>query len=80
MRILYFSDAHLEILESQTRFSWTDAYPLDLGPEPGELVGTADLCILAGDIATARDRRGVDAVGYSEIGRASCRERVYVLV
>lgn len=69
MRVLFFSDVHCEIRESQTRSGWTRPnliYPLDLGPKLEEsLVGTLDLCILAGDIATVRPRRRVDTLGYA---------------
>ena len=31
MRILYFSDVHIEIRMEGSRTPWTDIYPLDLG-------------------------------------------------
>jgi hypothetical protein len=66
MRILYFSDVHIEIRESQSRFPWTEIYPLDLGPDLSEFVGSVDLAILAGDIGTIRPRNGVTVLGYAE--------------
>ncbi|HUA77325.1 MAG TPA: metallophosphoesterase [Acetobacteraceae bacterium] len=66
MRILYFSDVHIEIRESQTRFPWTEIYPLDLGPDLTEFAGAVDLAVLAGDIGTIRPRNGVSTLGYAE--------------
>lgn len=56
MRILYFSDIHIDLLTSKTRIPWCDIYPLDLGPCLTEYVGHVDLVILAGDIAQAAVR------------------------
>ena len=65
-RILYFSDIHIEIRESETRVGWIDTYPLDLGPDLSDFPGTVDLAILAGDIGTIRPTRGVSAQVYAE--------------
>lgn len=66
MRILYFSDIHTEIRESQTRIGWVNIYPLDLGPDLSAYVGDVDLAILAGDIGTIRPTRSTSAGLYAE--------------
>lgn len=71
MRILYFSDIHCEVTESMTRLhGWTRCYPLSLGPDLTPFVhgeeDKIDACILAGDIATVRERRGVSTLIYAE--------------
>lgn len=66
MRVLYFSDIHLEQLDSKTRIPWTDIYPLDLGPCLKSFVGRVDLVVLAGDIAPAYENRGLSAVLYAK--------------
>lgn len=52
MRILYFSDIHIEVRGFRTRISpdWIRTYPLCLGPDLRPFVGGADLVALAGDI------------------------------
>jgi DNA repair exonuclease SbcCD nuclease subunit len=65
MRILYYSDIHIEIRESTSRFPWCDKYPLDLGPDLSTFVGTTDLVVLAGDIGPIRPRREVSAYLYA---------------
>jgi 3',5'-cyclic AMP phosphodiesterase CpdA len=68
MRILYYSDIHIEIRESETRPypDWTDVYPLRLGPDISEYVGTVDLVILAGDIGKIRGTRSISALLYAQ--------------
>jgi hypothetical protein len=65
MRILYFSDVHIEIRMEHSRTPWTDIYPLDLGPDLAEFVGQVELAVVAGDIGTIRPRDGVSALGYA---------------
>jgi hypothetical protein len=66
MHIIYFSDIHIEIGESQTRTGWVDIYPLDLGPDLSLHRGRVDLAILAGDIGTIRPIRSVTAQSYAQ--------------
>lgn len=65
-KILYFSDIHIEIREKEGRYGWTDAWPLDLGPDLTGFAGTADLVVLAGDIGRMRSRRDVSTLHYAE--------------
>ena len=65
MKILYFSDIHGEIRESETRIPWISDYPLDLGPCLKSYIGSVDLVIMAGDIATIRERREVSTLNYA---------------
>ncbi|MGH8687104.1 MAG: metallophosphoesterase [Burkholderiales bacterium] len=65
-KILYFSDIHIEIREKDGRRGWTDAWPLDLGPDLTGLAGTAALVVLAGDIGRMRSRRDVSTLHYAE--------------
>src|SRR5688572_17388331 len=65
MRILYYSDIHIEFREGKARTPWTSAYPLDLGPDLSQFVGDTDLVILAGDIGPVRPRRGMSAQLYA---------------
>jgi hypothetical protein len=66
VRILYFSDVHIEIRADDSRVPWTDIYPLDLGPDLSAFVGAVDLLVLAGDIGTIRPRGDVSTVAYAE--------------
>jgi DNA repair exonuclease SbcCD nuclease subunit len=65
VRILYFSDLHIEIQERETAAPWSDTLPLGFGPELSKLVGAADLLILAGDIGRVRSRRNVSPLSYA---------------
>ncbi|QEX20232.1 serine/threonine protein phosphatase [Hypericibacter adhaerens] len=65
MRVLYYSDIHIELRESETRIPWCDKYPLDLGPDLSSFVGKTDLVVLAGDIGPIRPRRDVSAYLYA---------------
>lgn len=65
LRILYYSDIHIEIRENATRVPWCDKYPLDLGPDLSPFVGIADLVVLAGDIGPIRPRREVSVYLYA---------------
>ena len=66
MKILFFSDVHIEIRADDSRVPWTEIYPLDLGPALSAFVGAVDLVVLAGDIGTIRPRDKVSTVGYAE--------------
>jgi hypothetical protein len=66
MRVLFFSDCHIELRAASTRTSWCDIYPLDLGPCLTPYAGKVDLAILAGDIGTFRPRDGVTVYQYLE--------------
>jgi hypothetical protein len=66
MRILYFSDVHIENRMNGARTPWTDAYPLDLGPDLTTFLGKTDLAVLAGDIGTIRPRESVSVLGYAQ--------------
>lgn len=52
MRVLYYSDIHIEVRGFRTRISpdWVRTYPMALGPDLRSFVGDVDLVILAGDI------------------------------
>src|SRR5688500_2855524 len=65
MRILYYSDIHIEIRENETRVPWCTRYPLDLGPNLSPFLGITDLVVLAGDIGPIRPRREVSAHLYA---------------
>jgi hypothetical protein len=65
MRIIYFSDVHLEIRDDQPAASWSDILPLGFGPELSRFVGTVDLLILAGDIGRLRSTRNVSPLSYA---------------
>ena len=65
MKVIFFSDVHIEIRESESRVPWTETYPLDLGPDLTAHAGTVDLAVLAGDIGTVRPLRGVSTLGYA---------------
>jgi hypothetical protein len=66
MRIVYFSDVHLEIRESQAGgVWWSNILPLGFGPELSSFVGAVDLLILAGDIGRVRSTRNVSPLAYA---------------
>jgi hypothetical protein len=66
VKILFFSDVHIEIRADDSRVPWTEIYPLDLGPDLSAFCGAVDLVVLAGDIGTIRPRGDVSAVRYAE--------------
>jgi predicted MPP superfamily phosphohydrolase len=66
MRVLFFSDCHIELRTASTRTPWCDIYPLDLGPCLIPFAGKVDLAILPGDIGTFRPRDGVTVYQYLE--------------
>jgi hypothetical protein len=65
MRIVYFSDVHIEIRESQPAAPWSDTLPLGFGPELSAFVGETDLLILAGDIGRVHSTRNVSPLSYA---------------
>ena len=68
MRILYFSDIHIEAYAHQTRIysPWTDLYPLEVGPDVSKWIGEIDLVILAGDIGLGDPLSDLSALLYAE--------------
>jgi hypothetical protein len=75
MRVLYFSDVHVEIRESREPRPWTDTLPLGFGPDLAAFAGSADLLVLAGDIGRVRSRRNVTPLAYAKQAAAflGCR-------
>ena len=65
MRIVYFSDVHIEIRESQPAAPWSDTLPLGFGPELSTFAGAVDLLILAGDIGRVRSTRNASPLSYA---------------
>lgn len=65
MRILYYSDIHLESRKHHTRISWTETYPLDLGPSLKQHRGQVDLAVLAGDIGSWKAGEDCYALTYA---------------
>jgi hypothetical protein len=66
MRVLYFSDIHIEIREgSEQQRRWTDTLPLGLGPDLTPFVGKVDLLVLAGDVGRVRTSRNVKPLDYA---------------
>lgn len=66
MKILFFSDIHVEIREKESDQNWTDVSPLGFGPDLRAFRGTADLVVLAGDIGRMHSRRNVSTLRYAE--------------
>lgn len=75
MRILYFSDVHLEVRERQATSLWTSVLPLGVGPDLSPFAGVADLLVLAGDIGRLRSTRNVSPLSYARQAAAflGCR-------
>jgi hypothetical protein len=65
MRILYFSDVHVEIREGSGAAPWTSLLPLGFGPDLSEFAGAVDLLILAGDIGRVHSTRNVSPLAYA---------------
>ena len=57
IRVLYFSDAHIEIRQSDKSHPWSETRPLGFGPDLRPFVGTVDLLVLAGDIGRIHSTR-----------------------
>lgn len=66
MRILYFSDIHLETREYQVAGDWTALSPLVLGPRLNDIPGQIDLVILAGDIGKGDPAKPLSALTYAQ--------------
>jgi len=66
VKVLFFSDIHIEIREKESRPGWIDMRPLGLGPELTAFPGGAHLVVLAGDIGRMRSRRNVSTLRYAE--------------
>lgn len=68
LRILYYSDLHLEILANETLATdeWMEEvdWPLGAGPDLRPYVGLVDLVVLAGDIGRARAGSDADVLRY----------------
>jgi predicted phosphodiesterase len=73
MKILYFSDIHIEIREKKGRLGWTSIYPLDLGPDLSAFAAGTDLVVLAGDIGRMQSSRDVSTLRYAEQAAAYLR-------
>ena len=65
MRILYFSDVHVEIRERDGRSPWSSMLPLGFGPDLSPYVGVVDLLVLAGDIGRVHSTRNVSPLAYA---------------
>ena len=66
VRVLYFSDVHIEIRERETSAPWCGTLPLGYGPDLSPFAGAADLLVLAGDIGWVRSTRNVSPLSYAE--------------
>jgi Calcineurin-like phosphoesterase len=75
VRVLYFSDVHVEVRERQAPAPWTGILPLGFGPDLSAFAGTADLLVLAGDIGRVRSTRNVSPLSYAQQAAAflGCR-------
>ena len=66
MRVLYFSDVHIEIRERDAAAPWCRMLPLGFGPDLSPFAGTVELLVLAGDIGRVRSTRNVSPLTYAE--------------
>src|SRR5690242_6218163 len=66
MRVLYFSDVHIEIREREASSPWCGTLPLGYGPDLSPFAGTVDLLVLAGDIGRVHSTRNVSPLSYAE--------------
>ena len=75
MRVLYFSDIHVEVRERGGSAPWTPTLPLGFGPDLSSHVGGVELLVLAGDIGRIQSRRNVSPLAYAEQAAAflDCR-------
>ena len=75
MRVLYFSDIHVEVREQGRPAPWTTTLPLGFGPELSAFAGGVELLVLAGDIGRMQSRRNVSPLAYAEQAAAflGCR-------
>jgi hypothetical protein len=64
VRVLYFSDVHVEIRERDAS-PWCGTLPLGYGPDLSPFAGAVDLLVLAGDIGRVRSTRNVSPLSYA---------------
>ena len=79
MRILYFSDVHIEIRERYGSAPWSSTLPLGFGPDLSPHVGAVDLLVLAGDIGRLHSSRNVSPLAYAEQAAAFIGCRVVLI-
>jgi hypothetical protein len=66
MRVLYFSDIHVEVRERGGSAPWTPTLPLGFGPDLSSHVGGVELLVLAGDVGRIQSSRNVSPLAYAE--------------
>jgi predicted MPP superfamily phosphohydrolase len=66
MRVLYFSDVHIETRERGASSPWCGTLPLGCGPDLSPFAGAVDLLVLAGDIGRVHSTRNVSPLTYAE--------------
>jgi hypothetical protein len=66
VRVLYFSDVHIEIRERDASTLWCEMLPLGYGPDLSPFTGAVDLLVLAGDIGRVHSTRNVSPLFYAE--------------
>jgi len=66
VRVLHFSDVHIEIRERDTSSLWCRTLPLGCGPDLSPFTGAVDLLVLAGDIGRVHSTRNVSPLSYAE--------------
>ncbi|MBV1697957.1 MAG: metallophosphoesterase [Hyphomicrobiales bacterium] len=79
IRVLYFSDAHIEIRQSDESHPWSETRPLGFGPDLRPFVGTVDLLVLAGDIGRIHSTRNVSPLSYAEQAAAFLGSQVILV-
>jgi Calcineurin-like phosphoesterase len=79
IRVLYFSDAHIEIRQSDESHPWSETRPLGFGPDLRPFVGAVDLLVLAGDIGRIHSTRNVSPLSYAEQAAAFLGSQVILV-
>jgi hypothetical protein len=80
IRVLYFSDAHIEIRQSdESSLRWSETLPLGIGPDLRPFVGKVDLLVLAGDIGRIHSTRNVSPLSYAEQAAALLGSKVILV-
>ena len=79
IRVLYFSDAHIEIRQTEESHPWGPPRPLGFGPDLRPFVGTVDLLVLAGDIGRIHSTRNVSPLSYVEQAAAFLGSQVILV-
>lgn len=79
IRVLYFSDTHIEIRQSDELHPWSETRPLGFGPDLRPFVGTVDLLVLAGDIGRIHSTRNVSPLSYAEQAAAFLGSQVILV-